>query len=272
VPTVDLGPVTLYFERAGEGQRLLFISGTGGDLRNPPSVFEGPLGPCFDLVAYDQRGLGQTSVPEGPYRMAEYADDAAGLLQHLGWDSCLVMGVSFGGMVAQELALRHPERLRRLVLACTSSGGAGGSSYPLEELDLLQGKERVEQQLELMDTRWTPTRRMTQLRKWKLMVDGFGAYLTRGTPSPERVKGAALQLQARSHHDTWDRLPAVACPTLVCGGRYDGIAPPINSERIAERIPGAELALFDGGHQFLWQDRSAYPRILAFLGQDGDPR
>jgi 3-oxoadipate enol-lactonase len=289
VATVDLGAVTLYFERvdgrrgagrsAGKGvgtteeagDRLLFISGTGGDLRNPPSVFEGPLGSSFDLLAYDQRGLGQSSVPEGPYTMADYADDAAGLLEHVGWDSCLVMGASFGGMVAQELAIRHPDVVTRLVLACTSAGGAGGASYPLQELELLRGKERIERQLELMDTRWTPGRRLTQLRKWKMMVDGFGAYLARSTPSPEQRRGAALQLEARSHHDTWDRLAAITCPTLVCGGRFDGIAPPANSERLAERIPGATLALFGGGHQFLWQDRSAYPRILAFLnGRDGE--
>jgi 3-oxoadipate enol-lactonase len=135
VPTHDLGPITLYAERSGAGPRLLFISGTGGDLRNKPSVFSGPLGPRFEILAYDQRGLGQSAVPDGPYTMADYADDAAGLLKQVGWDSCLAMGVSFGGMVAQELVIRFPELVRRLVLACTSSGGAGGASIPFTELE-----------------------------------------------------------------------------------------------------------------------------------------
>jgi 3-oxoadipate enol-lactonase len=80
VPTHDLGPITLYAERSGTGERLLFISGTGGDLRNKPSVFNGPLGTRFEILAYDQHGLGQSAVPDGPYTLADYADDAARLL------------------------------------------------------------------------------------------------------------------------------------------------------------------------------------------------
>jgi 3-oxoadipate enol-lactonase len=266
MPTYDLGPVTLYAERAGTGARLLFISGTGGDLRNKPSVFEGPLAAGFDILAYDQRGLGQSAVPDGPYAMADYADDAAALVAEIGWDQCLVMGVSFGGMVAQELTIRHPDLVRRLVLACTSSGGAGGASIPFTELEQLEGRARVERQMEMMDTRWNAERRVTHQAEWEMMVEGMTAYGRANDPTPERAKGAALQLEARSHHDTWDRLPHIACPTLICAGWYDGIASPQNNERMASQIPGAELYFFEGGHQFLWQDRRAFERILAFLG------
>jgi 3-oxoadipate enol-lactonase len=266
VATVDLAAVTLYFERAGEGERLLFISGTGGDLRNKPSmVFDGPLAKQFAVLGYDQRGLGQSSIPEGPYTMADYADDAAGLLEAVGWESCLVLGVSFGGMVAQEVAIRNPDQVRRLVLACTSSGGGGGASYPLQELAKLSAQMRVERQIELMDTRWNAERRSANAAEWQRMVDLLGSYLQTRDTTSERSSGAALQLEARSHHDTWDRLSRITCPTLVCGGRFDGIAPQENSERLAERIPGAELAIFDGGHQFLWQDRAAFARIISFL-------
>jgi 3-oxoadipate enol-lactonase len=175
------------------------------------------------------------------------------------------MGVSFGGMVAQEVAIRHGSRVSRLVLACTSSGGAGGASIPFTELERLDGLARVARQIEIMDTRWDGERRETHRDEWELMVAGMSAYLRANEGASERVRGSTLQLQARSHHDTWDRLGEISCPTLVCGGRFDGIAPPANSEHLAERIPGAELALFDGGHQFLWQDPAAYKRVMEFL-------
>ena len=84
----------------------------------------------MEVVAHDQRGLGRSSIPAGPYTMAQYAADALGLLDAVGWSTCRVVGVSFGGMVAQELAVTAPERVERLALMCTSPGGAGGSSYP----------------------------------------------------------------------------------------------------------------------------------------------
>jgi 3-oxoadipate enol-lactonase len=272
MPTFDLGSITLYAERAGSGERLLLISGTGGDLRNKPSVFDGPLGSRFDVLAYDQRGLGQSAVPDGPYTMADYADDADALLAKVGWDDCLVVGISFGGMVAQEFTIRHPQRVRRLVLVCTSSGGAGGASIPFTELETLTGEARAIRQLEMVDTRWDDDRRRTHHDEWKMMIDVLSAYGpddsdsdTDSEASATRARGAALQLEARSHHDTWDRLGQITCPTLICAGRYDGIAPPQNNERMASQIPGAELDFFEGGHGFLWQDRRAFERILGFL-------
>ena len=134
MPFVTVRDINVYYEIAGAGPKLLFINGTGGDLRRRPNVFDSPLTQHFTVLSYDQRGLGQTDIPETPYTMADYAEDANALLDALGWQSCRVMGVSFGGMVAQEFAVRYPQRVQRLVLACTSSGGAGGASYPLHEL------------------------------------------------------------------------------------------------------------------------------------------
>src|ERR1700761_102974 len=142
MPTARANGLTLYYERAGEGPPLLFISGTGGDLRVKPNVFDGPLAKAFDLVAYDQRGLGRSAKPDVDYTMADYADDAAALMDHLGWERERVIGVSFGGMAARELALRHPGRVERLVFACTSPGGAGGASYPFHQIQHLTGEAR----------------------------------------------------------------------------------------------------------------------------------
>ncbi len=190
----------------------------------------------------------------------------AALLDAVGWDECMVFGVSFGGMVAQELAIRYPQRIRRLVLACTSAGGAGGSSYPLQELVDLEPEERVTRQMEVLDTRWDAEWRGAHGDLVEIISSrmGLGPAEEVGE-SGARVALAGLTNQLESQHDTSARLGAITCPTLVCGGRYDGIAPPVNSEFLAGAIPHARLALFDGGHAFFLQDPTAMPAVLSFL-------
>jgi 3-oxoadipate enol-lactonase len=263
MPTAQLDGIDLYYERAGEGPPLLFISGTGGDLRVKPNVFDGPLVRSFDLLAYDQRGLGRSAKPDVPYAMADYADDAAALMDHLGWDKAKVVGVSFGGMVAQELALRHPAKVERLVLGCTSPGGAGGASFPFHEIQHLKGEDRAKYLIPISDTRRDDA--------WaRANPDAYAQFVAMGASDPYagepgREMGARRQLEARAGHDTWDRLDQIACPVLIAAGRYDGIALPKTQENLAGRIPGAELAFFDGGHMFMIQDRAAMPAMIAFL-------
>ena len=264
MPFARANGISVYYELAGAGERLLFISGTNGDLRRQRQLVEGPLTDHFEVLAYDQRGLGQTEVPPGPYTMADYGDDAAALLDAVGWDRCAVIGVSFGGMVAQELAIGHPDRVGRLVLACTSSGGAGGSSYPLHELAAADPEAREALRFEILDTRWDAAWRAAHPDLVRLITAGMDGEGTEGLERP----GTRLQLEARSHHDTARRLGAIACPTLVCGGRFDGIAPPANSAFLAGAIPGARLALFDGGHIFFMQDGAALPAMVRFLQGD----
>jgi 3-oxoadipate enol-lactonase len=263
MPSATLNGLTFHFERAGSGPPLLFISGTGGDLRVQPNVFASPLHRTFDLLAYDQRGLGRTDKPDIPYAMADYADDAAALLDHVGWDDALVLGVSFGGMVAQELALRHPSRVKRLVLACTSPGGEGGASYPFHEIEHLKGEDRARFLLPISDTRRDAAWAAANAAEYEKLVELGSADPFAGEPG--RAEGAHRQLEARAAHDTWDRLPQIACPTMVAAGRYDGIALPATQEKMAARIPGAELRFFEGGHLFMLQDREAYPAMIAFL-------
>jgi 3-oxoadipate enol-lactonase len=262
VPVCVANTISLYYELAGEGVRLLFIGGTGQDLRRG-RLAGGPQFEGLEVLQYDQRGLGQSEVPEGPYTMADYADDAAGLLDALGWEDCLTVGVSFGGMVAQELALRHPTRVRRLVLACTSSGGAGGSSYPLHELATQERDEAARRWLQLIDTRWDAAWQEANPDTARMISEGFK--LLGGGEGSGVSMGLALQLEARRHHDTAGRLGEIGCPTLVCGGRFDGIAPPANSEFLAQSIPRARWRMFDGGHVFFLQDAAAIPAMLDFL-------
>jgi 3-oxoadipate enol-lactonase len=265
VPFVAVRNIEIYYEMKGAGLRLLSISGTGGDLRRPPGIFDMPIAEHFQLLAYDQRGLGQTSRPDLPYSMADYAEDASGLLDAVGWDRAPVMGVSFGGMVAQELALRHPQRVERLVLACTSSGGAGGASYPLHAIADLPLEERARRLLLLSDTRLDAAWQTAHPEEFHDMVNQMVARLRVGADEPGHREGARRQLEARAFHDTYERLRALRMPVFICGGRYDGIAPPANLEAMNTKIPGARLELFEGGHHFLLQDPRAFERIIAFL-------
>lgn len=263
MPAAHANGIELYFERAGTGPALLFISGTGGDLRVKPNVFDGPLAKAFDLLAYDQRGLGRSEKPDVAYSMADYADDAAALMAEQGLDEALVIGLSFGGMVAQELALRHPGRVRRMVLGCTSPGGAGGASFPFHEIEHLKGEARARHMIPISDTRRDAT--------WSASnPDQHAAFVAIGAAAPYadepgHAMGASRQVEARAHHDTWERLPQIACPVMIAAGRYDGIALPATQEKMAARIPGATLQWFDGGHMFVIQDRAAIPTMTAFL-------
>jgi len=267
MPLARVGDVESYHERAGEGPRLLYISGTGADLRLRPGVFEGPLPRRFDVLAYDQRGMGRSSKPDVRYTMADYGDDAAGLMDALDWDEALVVGVSFGGMVAQELVLRHPGRVRALVLACTSPGGAGGASYPFHEIEHLKGEARGRHLMPISDTRRDAAWAKAEPERFELFL-AMASADPPGIGEPGHEMGAHRQLEARAGHDTWDRLPEIACPVMVAGGRYDGVALPVTQEKMAARIPGAKLQFFEGGHLFMIQDRTAIPAMAVFLTED----
>jgi pimeloyl-ACP methyl ester carboxylesterase len=195
--------------------------------------------------------------------MQDYAADALALLDDVGWSTCMVIGVSFGGMVAQEFAVTNPDRVDRLVLACTSAGGAGGSSYPLHDLGRLDDPAQGELVLTLLDTRFTPEY-LAGHPTDQALASMFASRATEAK-SEEQLRGEREQLLARRDHDVMDRLPRIACPTLVTAGRYDGIAPLPNSEAIVSRIPDSELRVYEGGHIFFVQDPSAMPDILDFL-------
>ena len=265
MPFITVGDIDVYYEQGGSGPRLLYISGTGGDLRRRPSVFERPIAPHFEILSYDQRGLGQTSKPDRDYSMAEFAEDAVGLLDALGWEQCHVMGVSFGGMVAQEIAIRHPKWVDRVVLACSSSGGIGNPSYPLHlhVNDTLE--ERARRQVGLSDVRRDAAWQAAHRDEYETLVEQTLAGAKLGADEPGRAEGYRRQIAARSHHDTYDRLSNIDAPVFICGGRYDGIAPAANQEALKRQIPGARLELFEGGHAFLNEDTRAYERVIAFL-------
>jgi len=258
MPTASVPGAHLHYERAGTGTPLLHIGGTGGDLRRSPSPLEWPGAERFDQVVYDHRGLGRSIAadPSAQPTMADFAADALALADHLGWHRFGVVGVSFGGMVAQELAIGAGSRVTHLVVACTSSGGAGGASAPLHEILALEPGTALARMVELVDTR---SNEDVALRTSLMEA------LAPLTDPAQRPPGLALQLEARRHHDSWLRLVQIVAPTLVVAGRHDGLAPPANARALAAAIGGAQLEIFDGGHAFLTQDPKAWPRVGAFL-------
>lgn len=265
MPYAMAGGVRLYYELRGAGVPLLSLSGTGADLRRPPNALERKLAAEFQVLAFDQRGLGQSDKPDLCCTMADYARDAAGLLDAVGWHSCRVLGYSFGGMVAQELALRFPERVARLVLLSTTSGGAGGSSYPYHELMPLSAAQRATRMVELGDRRRDGRWQAGNPELFQALQAEALASIQFAADEPGHATGERRQLEARRGHDTWDRLPELRMPVAVLGGRYDGVAPPQNQEALARRIPGATFHLFEGGHLFFLQDAAAYARIRESL-------
>jgi 3-oxoadipate enol-lactonase len=262
LPTIAANGIELYYERCGDGPRLLFLNGSGSSIASSELLIK-MFTNDFEVIAHDQRGLGRSAIPPGPYTMAEYAADAVAVLDHVGWARTRVVGVSFGGMVAQELAVTWPERVERLALLCTSPGGTGGSSYPLHELAELPDADRSRTALRLLDSRFTP-QWLASHPSDRALAEMMAARRN-AAKTEDQQRGESLQLEARRRHDVCDRLVRITCPTLVASGRFDGIAPPDNGEAIAERVGAADLHVYQGGHAFFAQDPAALPDVLAFL-------
>ncbi|MSO38899.1 MAG: alpha/beta fold hydrolase [Ilumatobacteraceae bacterium] len=258
MPSFLVGDCSVYYEVFGRGQRVIFLNGSGSNIEAVRPLMD-ILGKYGEVAIHDQRGLGKSSVPNGPYTMAQYAQDALALADHLGWETFAVCGMSFGGMVAQELAVTAPQRVERLALLCTSAGGAGGSSYPLHELENLSADQRQEIYPRLLDERFT--------EEWFESHPNDRVYrnVTVRNSDDESRRGETLQLQARKNHDVWERLHLITCETLVASGKYDGIAASKNGRAITSRIAGAKFEEYEGGHLFIVQDKRVLVDLIEFV-------
>ncbi|MDF1735463.1 MAG: alpha/beta fold hydrolase [Minwuia sp.] len=268
MPFASVRDIDIYHEVRGDGPRVLFISGTGSDLRRKPNVFDVPGIDRLTLCAYDHRLMGQSTITEHDLTMEDFADDALALLDHLGWDGCAVVGISFGGMVAQHVAAKLGPRLERLVLCCTSPGGEGGSSFPLQELAGLDADAYAETMLSLADNRRDAAWRAANPDKAGQLVEYYQTSARANRTDPVRRAAQNRQFAARAGHDAWDLLPTITAPTLICGGRYDDIAPGARAHAMLERLPDATLQEFDGGHLFFMEDPTAWPTMMDFLLAD----
>jgi 3-oxoadipate enol-lactonase len=263
MPHTSLHGLPFYYEQAGQGPDVLVLNGSGSDMRITPNIMQSPLTSHFKVTSFDPRGLGQSAKPEDGYTMAAYADDAAALLDALDIESAMVLGISFGGMVGQELAIRHSARVSRAALFCTAAGGKGGASYPLHELANLPEADLWPMSLKLNDSRIDDAyiAANPEVVEAARQRNDLSAY----AHEPNWALGRAGQLAARAAHNCWDRLAQIDCPIWLAGGKYDAIATPRAMQNMATQIPQAKLDFYEGGHLFMVQDGKVFPDLIAFF-------
>ncbi|HEX8102224.1 MAG TPA: alpha/beta hydrolase [Solirubrobacteraceae bacterium] len=247
MPYAGDGP-RLHYERTGSGEPMLFITG----FTISAAVFD-PVLPLytdrFDCVTYDNRGSGRSAAPLKPTSMPELAWDAVRVLDACGIESAHVYGLSMGGMIAQEMAIRYPERVRGLVLGCTSPGGPRAVRPTMAELTALGAGAmaglREPGRPVLARMLFSPDFRRREPERVRSLLTHFAAHRA-------PAHGMAGHWWASIYHDTVARLPKIQAPTLVMHGGADVMAPIANARLLAERIPDAELAVVEGtGHAYL---------------------
>jgi 3-oxoadipate enol-lactonase len=256
----------MYYELYGEGFPLLLINGLGSD--HLEWLFQIPAFlPHFQVVVFDNRGTGGSGVPPGPYTTAQMADDVATLLETLGIARSHLLGVSLGGMIAQEVALRHPDRVDGLVLGCTGPGGTLSIRPSPEAMAAFLGAGGGKPEAEI--------RRMIPFLYTEAYVQERPAeiddFLRRRLDHPTPPEGYAAQLAAAVSHDAAGRLERIRARTLVITGDADRLVHWENSRRIAERIPGARLVVLPGApHRLFAENADAFNReVLGFLMPQG---
>jgi pimeloyl-ACP methyl ester carboxylesterase len=249
----------IYWDEDGHGEPLLLIMGLAYTshmwYRTRPILAQ-----RYRTVAFDNRGVGRSDVPPGPYGIVLMASDAAAVLDAAEIESAHVFGVSMGGMVAQEFALRFPTRVRSLILGCTAAGGPTAVRAELEVRDMLMARARMspEQAAEAaMPFIYDPATSRER-------IDEDTAVRR---PSFPRAEAYMAQLQGILVWEAYSRLSAIHVPTLVIHGESDRLVPPGNGRLIADRIPGAKLVIIPhASHLFLTdQTEAAHDSILKFL-------
>jgi len=264
VPSVTVNRVRLFYEEAGapDAPPLVLIMGWGGDhtawaLQVPAFAAE------HRVIALDNRGAGQSEVPDAPYTIAGMAGDVVGLMDALGIGRAHICGASMGGMIAQELTLRHPERVRTLGLHCTAPVIDAYGRFLIDTLLAVKARgdreENVRAIMPWILCRKTMGERPDFIRFW---IDRALTY-----PYPIGLEGLSRQADAIRSHDTLARLGEIRVPTLITTGTEDILVPPTSSREIHARIPGSELATIEeAGHlHFIEQAERFNEACLGFL-------
>jgi 3-oxoadipate enol-lactonase len=248
----------MYYELHGEGEPLLLIRGLGSTCEGFAAQVEG-LAPHFRVISFDNRCVGRTDQPQQPFTIADMADDTAALLDALEVKSAHVFGVSLGGMVAQEFVLRHPHKVKRLVLACTHAGPRTSTRAPEWAVQIFNESRDMPREAALRYSIPLLFAKKTVEEQPEIVEEALRVMARNNQPKPSYL----LQLGAVMMHDTFDRLSEIKHTTLVMTGTEDTLVDPGNSRLISERIPNARLVEFpETGHVFFTEKPDDVNRVL----------
>jgi 3-oxoadipate enol-lactonase len=243
------------WERRGDGEPLVLIHGLGYARWGWEPVAD-LLAERFEVVLLDNRGIGGSDAPQGPYTVAEMAADVLGVLDETGVEKSHVVGTSLGGMIAQELTLGWPHRVEKLVLVCTTPGGPNAASMPAATVRLIAAAPALEPLVALrrfVENALAPDPPAE-------MVERILAHRLATAQAPAAW---AAQAAAGASFDAWDRVPRIEQPTLVVHGTADVVVDPANAALLAERIPDARVELFEGcGHLLFWEQPARFVDVV----------
>jgi 3-oxoadipate enol-lactonase len=245
--------VRISYETVGNGAPVLLMQGLGyGRWGWDPVV--GPLAERFTVLRYDNRGIGESDVPPGPYTVRQLAEDGVAVLDAEGIERAHVVGTSLGGMAAQELAAAFPDRVDRLVLACTTPGGPGALPMPAQTVELMEEAKQL-----------APAVALQRFVANALAPDADAELVeqiyTRRLASPPDPAGWQAQAAAGATFD--GSALEIEAPTLIVHGTDDAVIDVRNAQLLAERIPGARVELFEGcGHLFFWEQPERFARVV----------
>lgn len=252
MPLARVGETELSYERAGSGPPLLLIMGMSGTFDHWSAPFLEDLRREFDAIVYDHRGVGASSRLDGDRTLtiAQLAEDAAGLLDALELDSAHVLGFSMGGMIAQDLALAHPERVRTLTLAGTYCGGEGSALMSEESLRKLAEGASSGDRARAIRAAWE----INVSPNFAANDEEYARFLQIGMRRAVAMQVIMAQMRAITKFDTSARLSELELPTLVVHGALDEMLPVQNGRLIAQLIPDSRLEILEEiGHLFFWE-------------------
>ena len=254
----DSQGVKIAYEIRGDGEPLALVHGLAYD-RNGWGRFPDLLAQRFRVVLIDNRGVGESDEPEGPYAVAQMAADVVAVLDDAGIERTNLFGVSLGGYIAQELALAYPERLAKLVLASTAPGGPKAHPMPAAGLEAFGKYPTMEREagLRLMVENSLGERGVRDLPG---LVDEIFAYRLAHAPS---LAAWQAQAYAGATFDSYDRIGAIQAPTLVVQGGADNVVDPRNAELLGELIPNARVEIVpERGHLLVWEDSERVAELV----------
>jgi pimeloyl-ACP methyl ester carboxylesterase len=261
MPFTRNGTVKLYWESVGQGPPVLLVAGRGMTVDGWWATIP-VLARSFRVITFDNRDTGQSSRLSWPYSVAQMAEDAVAVLDAAGEQRAHVYGISLGSLVAQELALRHPDRIQALVLGASSAGGFA-AYMPRQSVKTFFARAGA---MTLQEADWAATAITYGERTRRLHSERIFADIAHRASSPVQPLASLHQAAAVVAHDAYERLNELAVPTLVVHGEQDVVIPPANALVLAEKIPGSELQLWpDAGHMYIIDEPRADREIARFL-------